>query len=82
MMAGLGYLVWKGYRWAKVLVLVGLIYGTVTAIYYAFQGQATIPFKSAAGVHTLIQWILALLATTLLALSFMPAKSETGTELS
>lgn len=80
LMAGFGYLVWKGYRWAKALMLVALVYGTAASFYYASKGENLIILNSQAGIHSVVQWILGLVATALLILGFVPAKPETGTQ--
>ncbi|UOQ97118.1 hypothetical protein MUN81_17990 [Hymenobacter sp. 5317J-9] len=76
MMAGFGYLVWKGYRWAKMLMLVALIYGVGAAIYNFSKGQGMVLLHSPAGNHTVVQWVLALVTATLLAFSFIRTRSD------
>jgi hypothetical protein len=80
MMAGFGYLVWKGYRWAKVLMLAALIYGTASSFYHFSKSENLVLLNSQAGFHSVVQWLLSITITTLLIRSFMPAKPKTGTQ--
>lgn len=80
MMAGFGYLVWKGYRWAKVLMLAALVYGTAASFYHFAKGENLVLLNSQAGFYSVVQWLLSIAITTLLIRSFMPAKPKTDTQ--
>ena len=80
MMAGFGYLVWKGYRWAKVLMLAALVYGIAASFYHFSKGENLVLLNSQTGFHSVFQWLLSIAITTLLILGFMPAKPEIETQ--
>ena len=79
-MTGFEYIVWKGYRWAKVLMLAALVYGIAASFYHFSKGENLVLLGSQTGFHSVFQWLLSIAITTLLILGFMPAKPETETQ--
>lgn len=73
LLAGLGYPVWKGYRWAKLLMAVVLVYGSVRALVDFAHGHVVTGAIPVA--NSLIQWVLGLATLTLLGLSFFKTKT-------
>jgi hypothetical protein len=66
---GHAYLVWKGNRWAKGLLLLFLVAGTFIALVEYGKGHNRV--YGAPGItHTLFQWVLCAIVVVLLLLSF------------
>lgn len=80
MMAGFGYLVWKGYRWAKALMLAVLVYGIAASFYHFSKGENLVLLNSQAGFHSVVQWLLSIAITTLLILGFITTEPKNETE--
>ena len=68
-MLGHAYLVWKGKRWAKALLLLFLVGGAVFALVEASKGHQRV--SSAWGIaQGLFQWVLCAVVVVCLLLSF------------
>jgi hypothetical protein len=66
---GHAYLVWKGNRWAKGLMLLFLVGGTIMAVVEHGKGN-NIVYGAAGITQTLFQWVLCTIVIVLLMLSF------------
>lgn len=69
LMLGHAYLVWKGKRWAKALMLLFLIGGTVGAIIDSSAGNHRV-YDAVGIAQTLFQWVLCTAVVACLLLSF------------
>jgi hypothetical protein len=71
---GHAYLVWKGNRWAKGLMLLFLVGGTIMAVVEHGKGN-NIVYGAAGITQALFQWVLCIIVIVLLILSFRKTPS-------
>jgi hypothetical protein len=74
------YLVWKGNRWAKGLLLLFLVGGTIIAVVEHSKGN-NIVYRAAGITQTLFQWVLGIIVIVLLMLSFRKTSSTPEIDL-